>query len=62
MQWYWYAITSGIILPWFMFGKSIITDFKEGGAVKGFGVWFGMCWVTVPITLLAMWVMVKVIE
>jgi hypothetical protein len=49
MEWYWYTIISGIVLPWFTFGKSIIGDFREGGAVKGFGVWFGIMWVLLKV-------------
>jgi hypothetical protein len=55
MQWYWAAIIAGIILPWLTFGKSILADFRDGGAVKGFGIWLGMCCVHVPIMLIIMW-------
>jgi len=62
MEWFWIALIAGITVPWVMnFRREILAAFREGGALKGFGYWFGVCWVTVPITLFFSWIIHKVI-
>jgi hypothetical protein len=62
MQWYWFALIAGIIVPWVtILRRDILAAFSERGALQGFGYWFGVCWITVPIMLFYVWIILKVI-
>jgi hypothetical protein len=56
MQWYWFALLAGVALPWVIMGKSILIGFKEKGIQGGLGAWSGICWLTIPLMLLIMWI------
>jgi len=56
MEWFWFALITGIIVPWIIFRRKLLVAFREGGALIGFGYWFGVCWTTVPIMLLFTWI------
>ncbi len=43
MEWYWIALMCGVVLPWFIAGRTIRIAFAEGRAIAGLGYWFGMC-------------------
>jgi hypothetical protein len=56
MAWFWIAlILGGIVAPWTIMGSSIRIGFKEGGLSGGFGTWFGISILTIPIMLGAIW-------
>jgi hypothetical protein len=61
MTWYWYALLTGLIMPWLVMGKTIRAGFR-GGPQAGFGKWAGIATLTIPIMLLATWITDKVIR
>ena len=61
MTWYWYALLTGLIMPWLVMGKTIRAGF-HGGLQAGFGTWVGIATLTVPLMLLVMWIADKVIR
>ena len=54
MAWYWLALILGLLAPWTILGWDIITDFREGGAKKGFETWFCISTFTLPAALIIM--------
>jgi len=54
MAWYWYALISGLALPWLVMFKTIKAGF-EAGVQQGLGAWLGISTLTVPIMFLIMW-------
>ncbi len=61
MTWYWYALLTGLIMPWLVMGKSIRASFR-GGPQAGFGTWAGIATLTIPLMLLATWITDKMIR
>jgi hypothetical protein len=47
MTWYWYALLTGLIMPWLVMGKTIRAGF-HGGPQAGFGTWAGIATLAVP--------------
>ena len=62
LKWYWMALIAGISMPWILHGKLIITGFKEEGLPALLGVWSGICWFTIPIMFVIMYVIHLVTE
>jgi hypothetical protein len=56
------ALIAGISMPWILHGKLIITGFKEEGLPALLGVWSGICWFTIPIMFVIMYVIHLVTE
>ena len=56
MTWYWFALLSGLVLPWIVWGKAILAGFRDGGIGGGFGAWVAFSMYTIPPMFLIMWV------
>ena len=56
------ALIAGISMPWILHGKLIITGFKEEGLPALLGVWSGICWFTIPVMFVIMYVIHLVTE
>lgn len=54
--WFWVGLITGIVAPWVILPRSILIAFKEKGVMGGIAAWFGMCWLTIPFTLLVNWI------
>jgi hypothetical protein len=61
MKWYWYALLTGLMMPWLVMGKIIRASF-HGGPQTGFGTWAGIATLTVPIMFVIMWIADKLIR
>lgn len=55
MSWVWPAVAVGAVVPWFMFGRDLRVAFRERGLQVGLGTWCGFATVTVPLTILFVW-------
>jgi uncharacterized membrane protein YhdT len=55
VSWWQLGLLLGVIAPWVIMPASLRIAFEKRGATVGFGAWFGMCVITVPLMLLIMW-------
>ncbi len=52
MDGYWIPIILGALTPWIIMPRYLVVAFQRGGMTEGFGAWFGMSLLTIPIIFL----------
>ncbi len=49
MAWYWLALILGIIAPWLVLTRDLVSTFRDDGLQAGLATWIAFGLVTVPV-------------
>lgn len=55
MSWVWYAIGTGLLSPSAVLPGYVTKVYREQGIVPAMGAWTGVAVLTIPLTVLAFW-------
>jgi len=58
VDWYLWGVVAGLFLPWFIMTPTLMGGFSVN-VQRGFSVWMSIAALTVPISLLGMWIIMQ---